>query len=105
MEIDVGSLEDISESNIDPSLGGANVSQLGLEEIFHGLVVPETALEEETLGDATKPILVKLSISRIFPEGLHASGSIRLGSGGEAGENGSIDGTSGNTTDGLVTHF
>ena len=61
-KIDIGALKNIRESDIDPSLCRCNVSHLSLEEVQDGLVVPEATLEEETLGQTTKPVLVELSV-------------------------------------------
>ena len=104
-EVNVGSLENIGETNIDPSLARGNISHLSLEEIKNSLVVPKTTLEEKTLGKATHPVLVELGVGRVLPESFHTGSSFSLGSSSVVGEDDSVDGTTGDTADSLVAHL
>jgi hypothetical protein len=74
-EVGVFALEHIGEANINPSVDGGNIGQLRLEEVKGWCVVPESTLEEESIGNSTNPVLVEVGGGRVGPELDHAVGS------------------------------
>lgn len=91
-EVSVGSFKHVSQTNVDPAVLSIHISQLILEEVEGGCIVVESSLDEKSLGQPSEPVLVKLGIGGVLPEGDHSVGSCGLLSNLVVGEQGRVDG-------------
>lgn len=74
-KVGVGSLEDVSETDVDPAVLCVNVCKLGLQKVERGCIIVQATLDEESFGETAQPVLVEFGVGGILPKGDHSVSS------------------------------
>ena len=61
-EVRVGTLEHVSQTDVNPAILSINIGQLFLKEVKCGCIVVQTSLDKKSFGEPSEPILVQLGI-------------------------------------------
>lgn len=103
-ELFVSSRDNINDAHIKVS-SRFDLSEFFRQEVFKWRTIIETALKEQTSGNASEPALIKLSIGGISPELFHSRGGSFLFTLSVIGKDDSVDGTSRDSRYGVVSVF